>query len=91
MNLDDLKGTVADKAEMTKADASKMISALFDSIQDALSQGDKVAIPGFGTFEVADRPARQGRNPQTGATIEIAASKAAKFKAGKGLKDALNG
>lgn len=91
MNLDDLKGTVADKAEMTKADASKMISALFDSIQDALRQGDKVAIPGFGTFEVADRPARQGRNPQTGATIEIAASKAAKFKAGKGLKDALNG
>ncbi|MGH1479671.1 MAG: HU family DNA-binding protein [Geminicoccales bacterium] len=91
MNLDDLKGTVADKAEMSKADASKMISAVFDSIQHALQQGDKVAIPGFGTFEVSDRPARQGRNPQTGATIEIAASKAAKFKAGKGLKDALNG
>ena len=91
MNLDDLKGAVADKAEITKADASKAISALFDSIQDTLSQGDKVAIPGFGTFEVTDRPARQGRNPQTGAAIEIAASKAAKFKAGKGLKDALNG
>jgi len=91
MNLDDLKGAVADKAELTKADASKAISALFDSIQDTLSQGEKVAIPGFGTFEVADRPARQGRNPQTGAAIEIAASKAAKFKAGKGLKDALNG
>lgn len=91
MNLDELKGTVANKADMSKADASKMITAVFDSIQDALRQGDKVAIPGFGTFEVADRPARQGRNPQTGATIEIAASKAAKFKAGKGLKDALNG
>ena len=91
MNLDDLKGTVADKAELTKADASKAISALFDSIQDTLRQGEKVAIPGFGTFEVADRPARQGRNPQTGAAIEIAACKAAKFKAGKGLKDALNG
>lgn len=91
MNLDDLKGAVADKAELTKADAGKAISALFDSIQDTLSQGEKVAIPGFGTFEVADRPARQGRNPQTGAAIEIAASKAAKFKAGKGLKDALNG
>ncbi len=91
MNLDDLKGAVADKAELTKADASKAISALFDSIQDTLRQGEKVAIPGFGTFEVADRPARQGRNPQTGAAIEIAASKAAKFKASKGLKDALNG
>ncbi len=91
MTLDDLKGAVADKTDMTKADASKMITALFDSIQDTLSQGDKVAIPGFGTFEVADRPARQGRNPQTGATIEIAASKAAKFKVGKGLKEALNG
>lgn len=91
MNLEDLKGAVADKTDVSKADASKMISAVFDSIQDSLTQGDKVAIPGFGTFEVADRPARQGRNPQTGATIEIAASKAAKFKAGKGLKDALNG
>ena len=90
MNLDDLKGAVADKAELTKADAGKAISALFDSIQDILHQGEKVTIPGFGTFEVADRPARQGRNPQTGAAIEIAASKAAKFKAGKGLKDALN-
>ncbi|MGH1479003.1 MAG: HU family DNA-binding protein [Geminicoccales bacterium] len=91
MNLDDLKGAVADKAELTKADTSKAINALFNSIQDSLRQGEKVAIPGFGTFEVADRPARQGRNPQTGAAIEIAASKAAKFKAGKGLKTALNG
>ena len=91
MTLDDLKGAVADKTELSKADASKVISALFDSIQDTLRQGERVAIPGFGTFEVADRPARQGRNPQTGAAIEIAASKAAKFKAGKGLKEALNG
>ena len=91
MTLDDLKGAVADKTELSKADASKAISALFDSIQDTLRQGERVAIPGFGTFEVADRPARQGRNPQTGAAIEIAASKAAKFKAGKSLKEALNG
>ena len=91
MNLDELKGSVADKTDMSKSDASKMITAVFDSIQDALRQGEKVAIPGFGTFEVSDRPARQGRNPQTGAAIQIAASKAAKFKAGKGLKDALNG
>ncbi|MGI9452218.1 MAG: HU family DNA-binding protein [Geminicoccaceae bacterium] len=90
MNLDDLKSAVADKTELTKADAGKAISALFDSIQDTLRQGDKVVIPSFGAFEVTDRPARQGRNPQTGAAIEIAASKAAKFKAGKGLKDALN-
>lgn len=91
MNLDDLKGAVADKTELSKSEASKAISVLFDSIQDTLRQGERVAIPGFGTFDVADRPARQGRNPQTGAAIEIAASKAAKFKAGKGLKEALNG
>lgn len=91
MNLEDLKGAVADKTDVSKADASKLITAVFDSIQASLTQGDKVAIPGFGTFEVSDRPARQGRNPQTGATIQIAASKAAKFKAGKSLKDALNG
>ena len=91
MNLEDLKGAVASKAELSKSDAGKAVAALFDSIQDGLRQGDKVSIPGFGTFEVADRPARQGRNPQTGATINIAASKAAKFKPGKSLKEALNG
>jgi DNA-binding protein HU-beta len=91
MNLEDLKGAVANKTELSKADAGRAVAALFDSIQDGLRQGDKVSIPGFGTFEVADRPARQGRNPQTGATIKIAASKAAKFKPGKSLKEALNG
>lgn len=91
MNIDDLKGAIAEKADISKADAGKVITALFDSIQDTLCRGGKVAIPGFGTFDVADRPARQGRNPQTGAAIQIAASKAPKFKAGKGLKDALNG
>jgi DNA-binding protein HU-beta len=91
MNLEDLKGAVANKTELSKADAGRAVAALFDSIQDGLCQGDKVSIPGFGTFEVADRPARQGRNPQTGATIKIAASKAAKFKPGKSLKEALNG
>jgi DNA-binding protein HU-beta len=91
MNLEDLKGAVANKTELSKADAGRAVAALFDCIQDGLRQGDKVSIPGFGTFEVADRPARQGRNPQTGATIKIAASKAAKFKPGKSLKEALNG
>ena len=86
MNLEDLKGAVADKTDVSKADASKMISAVFDSIQDSLTQGDKVAIPGFGTFEVADRPARQGRNPQTGATIEIAASKAREVQSRQGFE-----
>lgn len=90
MTLDELNSTVASATGMKKTEASKAVSAVIHSIQDALKKGGKVAIAGFGTFEVVDRPAREGRNPQTGATIKIAASKAVKFKPGKGLRDAVN-
>ena len=90
MTLDELNSTVASATGMKKTEASKAVSAVIHGIQDALKKGGKVAIAGFGTFEVVDRPAREGRNPQTGATIKIAASKAVKFKPGKGLRDAVN-
>jgi DNA-binding protein HU-beta len=91
MNQAELITAVAERAGLTKADASKAVEALAGTITDALKQGDEVRIAGFGTFGVSERAERQGRNPQTGAPITIAASKAAKFTAGKGVKDALNG
>jgi DNA-binding protein HU-beta len=91
MTLDDLSSQVEAATGMTKANASKAVRTVMNGIQQALTKGDKVTIAGFGTFEVADRPEREGRNPQTGASIKIAASKAVKFKPGKGLKDAVNG
>jgi len=90
MNKGDLVDAVAGATGDSKAAASAAVDAVLDSITGALKQGDKVQISGFGTFEVRDRAARQGRNPQTGATIQIAASKAPAFKAGKALKDAVN-
>lgn len=90
MNKTELVANVADKAGLTKKDAEKAVNALFDSVQKALVEGDKVQLIGFGTFEVKARAARKGRNPQTGAEIEIAASKNPVFKAGKALKDAVN-
>jgi len=90
MNKSDLIEAVASAADMSKAAAGKAVDAVIDSITDALKKGDAVSIVGFGTFEVRERAARSGRNPQTGATIEIAASKAPAFKAGKALKDAVN-
>lgn len=90
MNKTELVASVAEKAEMTKKDAEKAINALFASIEEALSQDDKVQIIGFGTFEVKSREERKGRNPQTGKEITIPASKNPVFKAGKGLKDAVN-
>ena len=75
---------------ITKKVASDAADAVFDYISNELANGGKVQIPGFGTFSVSFRAARKGRNPQTGAPIDIAASKGAKFKAGKGLKDAVN-
>ncbi len=90
MNKTELVANVADKAGLTKKDAEKAVNALFDSVQKALVEGDKVQLIGFGTFEVKERAARKGRNPQTGAEIEIAASKNPVFKAGKALKDAVN-
>ena len=93
MNRSELVNTVSEKAGLSRADAQKAVSAIFDvdngAIAEALRSGDSVAISGFGSFKVNERAARKGRNPQTGAEIDIAASKAAAFSAGKGLKDAL--
>ena len=91
MTFEDLKAAVAETTGLTKADAGKAIAAMCDSIQTSLCKGDKVSVPALGTFDVTHRAARQGRNPQTGQTIKIAASKAPKFKPSKSLKDALNG
>ena len=90
MNKNDLVSAVADAASLTKSDAGRAVDGVFDSIAGALKSGGDVRIVGFGTFSVRDRAARTGRNPQTGATIEIAAAKIPSFKAGKALKDAVN-
>jgi len=91
VNKTELVSAVAEKAEMTKKDAEKAINAVFASIEEALARGDKVQLVGFGTFEVRDREARKGRNPQTGQEIEIPATRVPAFKAGKALRDAVNG
>ena len=90
MNKTELVAAVAQKAELSKKDAEKAVAAVTAAITDALCAGDKVQLVGFGTFEVRERAAREGRNPQTGETMKIAASKAPKFKAGKALKDMVN-
>ena len=90
MNKAELIAAVAENAELTKKDAEKAVKAFIEVVTDELKKGEKVQVVGFGTFEVAERAAREGRNPQTGETMKIAASKAPKFKAGKALKDALN-
>ena len=90
MNKSELVANVADKAGLSKKDAEKAVMAVFSSIEGALKEGDKVQLIGFGTFEVKERAARKGRNPQTGKEIEIAASKNPVFKAGKALKDVVN-
>jgi DNA-binding protein HU-beta len=82
--------TVSGKTDMKKSDASKAVDAVFDAIAEALKGGDEVRLVGFGTFSVASRAASEGRNPRTGEKIQIAASKQAKFKPGKGLRDSLN-
>ncbi|HHW54351.1 MAG: HU family DNA-binding protein [bacterium] len=89
MNKGELVARVADKAELTKKDAEKAVNAVFESIQEALAAGEKVQLIGFGTFEVRERKARMGRNPQTGEEIQIAAARVPAFKAGKALKDAV--
>ena len=91
MNKNELIAMVADKADLSKAAAGTAVDAVFDGISGALKGGDEVRLVGFGTFSVAHRAATEGRNPQTGAKIKIPASKTPKFKAGKGLKDAVNG
>ena len=90
MNKAELIASVAEKAGLTKKDAEKAVGAIFESIQQALVEGDKVQMIGFGTFEVKERSARTGRNPRTNETIQIPASKNPVFKAGKALKDAVN-
>ncbi|ACI98654.1 HU family DNA-binding protein [Rhodospirillum centenum] len=90
MNKNDLVAAVAEAAGLSKADANKAVDAVFDGITSALTKGDEVRLVGFGTFGVAERAASEGRNPRTGEKISIPASKQPKFKAGKGLKDALN-
>ena len=90
MNRNELVDAVTSKTDMKKSEASKAVDAVFDAIADALKGGDEVRLVGFGTFSVASRAASEGRNPRTGEKIHIAASKQAKFKPGKGLRDSLN-
>ncbi|HBT79918.1 MAG TPA: integration host factor subunit alpha [Selenomonas sp.] len=90
MNKTELVANVADKTGTTKREAEKAVNAVFAALQQAMVEGDKVQLIGFGTFEVKERAARTGRNPRSGATIEIPASKNPVFKAGKALKDAVN-
>ena len=89
MNKTELIAAMAEKAEISKKDAEKALVAFTNIVADTLVDGDKVQLVGFGTFEVAERAARTGRNPQTGESIEIGASKSPKFKAGKAFKDAV--
>ena len=90
MNKAELVAAIAEKTELSKKDSEKALKAFVDVVTEELTKGVKVQLVGFGTFEVADRPARTGRNPQTKEAITIAASKAPKFKAGKALKDVIN-
>jgi DNA-binding protein HU-beta len=89
MNKTDLINAVAEQTELSKKDATKAVEAVFDSVMDSLKKGEKVQLIGFGNFEVRDRAARKGRNPQTGEEIQIPASKVPAFKPGKALKDAV--
>ena len=90
MNKTELRDAVASAADLTGAQADKALNAVLDTITSALANGDKVTLPGFGTFETRDRAARQGRNPQTGESMEIAASTSPAFKAGAQLKAAVS-
>lgn len=90
MNKTELIAAVAEKAEISKKDSEKALKAFIDVVTEQLKAGDKVQVVGFGTFEVSERAAREGRNPQTGEAMKIEACKAPKFKAGKALKDAIN-
>ena len=91
MNKQELIGSVADTAGLSRGDASKAVEAVFDTISSALKRGDEVRLVGFGTFTVSRRKASTGRNPRTGEPMSIKESSQPKFKAGKGLKDACNG
>lgn len=90
MNKTELVAAIAEKTELSKKDSEKALKAFIDVVTEELQKGEKIQLVGFGTFEVADRAAREGRNPLTGEKMQIEASKAPKFKAGKALKDMLN-
>ena len=90
MNKTELVAAMADKAQLSKKDAEAALKAFTDVVAEELKKGEKIQLVGFGTFEVSERAARTGRNPQTGEEMPIAASKAPKFKAGKALKDSVN-
>ena len=90
MNKTELVAAIAEQTELSKKDAEKALKAFTDIVADELKKGEKVQLVGFGTFEVSERAAREGRNPQSGERMTIAASKAPKFKAGKALKDMIN-
>ena len=90
MNKQELIAAIANRTELSKKDAEKALKAFTEVVEEELKKGEKIQLVGFGTFEVSERAAREGRNPQTGETMQIAASKSPKFKAGKALKDAIN-
>ncbi len=90
MNKSELVTAIAEKSELTKKDSEKALSAFIEVVNEELARGGKVQLVGFGTFSVVDRPARKGRNPLTNEPIDIAASKAPRFKPGKSLKDSVN-
>ena len=90
MNKSELVARIAEQSGLKKTEAEKAVKAFIDTVTAEMKKGEKVQLVGFGTFEVATRPAREGRNPRTGENMKIKASKAPKFKAGKALKDAIN-
>ena len=90
MNKTELVAAIAEQTNLSKKDAEAALKAFIDVVSEELKKGEKVQLVGFGTFEVSERAAREGRNPQTGETMEIKASKTPKFKAGKALKDMMN-
>ena len=90
MNKTELVAAMAKDTNLSKKDVEAVLKSFIDVVTDELKKGEKIQLVGFGTFEVVDRPAREGRNPKTGETMKIAASKAPKFKAGKALKDVVN-
>ena len=90
MNRMELVAAIAEKSELSKKDAEKALKAFTDVVAEELKKGEQIQLVGFGTFKVSERAAREGRNPQTGETMKIKASKSPKFTAGKALKDALN-
>lgn len=90
MNKAELISNVAEKTDLSKKEAEKAVSAVLASIEEAMAKGDKVQLVGFGTFEIRERAARKGRNPQTGDEISIAAARVPVFKAGKALRDAVS-